>query len=334
MDMRAIVMNAPGRPEVLQPAEVTRPCITQPHEILVRLKAAGVNPVDTKLRARGTYYPDRSPTILGCDGAGIVETIGTGVTRFKTGDEVYYCYGGIGGVQGNYAEYAVIPDYVAAHKPISLTFEQASAAPLVLITAWESLFDRVRLQPGQTVLIHAGAGGVGHVAIQLAHDKGARVCTTVSDSSKTEFTRSLGAEKVIDYKQQNFVAAVLDWTHGQGVDIAFDTVGGETFNRTVSAVSYGGDLVTLLQPDATAPWKEARARNLRISLELMLTPMHQGLNDALRHQGQILEHCARLFDEGKLKVYVAHTFPLAEAAAAHRLIEQGGMTGKIVLTID
>lgn len=334
MKMHAVVMNASGTPEALQAAEIARPVITQPYEILVRLKAAGVNPVDTKLRARGTYYPDRSPTILGCDGAGIVEAIGSGVTRFKPGDEVYYCYGGIGGVQGNYAEYAVIPDYVAAHKPISLTFEQAAAAPLVLITAWESLFDRARLQPGQTVLIHAGAGGVGHVAIQLAHDKGARVCTTVSDSSKTEFARSLGAEKVINYKQQDFVAAVLDWTHGQGVDIALDTVGGETFNRSISAVRYGGDLVTLLQPNAATPWKEARTRNLRISLELMLTPMHQGLINALRHQGQILEHCAQLFDQGKLNIHVARTFPLAEAAAAHRLIEQGGMTGKIVLTID
>ncbi|MBI3773896.1 MAG: zinc-dependent alcohol dehydrogenase family protein [Gammaproteobacteria bacterium] len=332
--MRAVVMNTPGKPEVLRPAEIARPVITQPQEILVRLKAAGVNPVDTKLRARGTYYPDRYPTILGCDGTGIVEAIGSAVTRFKPGDEVYYCYGGIGGTQGNYAEYAVIPEYVAALKPKSLNFEQAAAAPLVLITAWESLFDRAHLQPGQTVLIHAGAGGVGHVAIQLAHDKDARVCTTVGNSSKAEFVNRLGAEKVIDYKQQDFVTTVLDWTNGQGVDIAFDTVGGETFNRSISAVRYGGDLVTLLQPEDTASWKEARTRNLRISLELMLTPMHQGLTDALRHQGQILQRCAQLFDEGKLKIHVAHTFPLAEAAAAHRLIEQGGMTGKIVLTID
>lgn len=334
MNMHCIAMATPGAPDVLQTTHCDRPSITQPHEILVHLKAAGVNPVDTKLRARGTYYPDRSPTILGCDGAGIVEAIGNGVTRFKPGDEVYYCYGGIGGPQGNYAEYAVIPDYVAAFKPKSLSFEQAAAAPLVLITAWESLFDRARLQLGQTVLIHAGTGGVGHIAIQLAHDKGARVCTTVSDGVKAEFVRSLGAEKVIDYKQQDFVSAVLDWTHDQGVDIAFDTVGGETFNRTISAVRHYGDLVTLLQPDTSAPWKEARMRNLRISLELMLTPIHQGLTAALRHQGQILEHCSQLFDQGKLKIHVAQTFPLAEAAVAHRLIERGSMIGKMVLTID
>jgi len=179
----------------------------------------------------------------------------------------------------------------------------------VLITAWESLFDRARLQPGQTVLIHAGAGGVGHIAIQLAHDKKARVCTTVSSDSKSEFVRNLGAEKVINYKQQDFVAAVLDWTHGLGVNIAFDTVGGDTLNRTISAVRYGSDLVTLLQPDAATPWKEARTRNLRISLELMLTPMHQGLTDALRHHGEILERCAQLFDQGRLKIHVTQTFP-------------------------
>lgn len=332
--MQAILMSAAGAPEVLQPAVITRPSIVRANEVLVRLKAAGVNPVDTKLRARGTYYPDQSPTILGCDGAGIIEAIGTEVTRFKPGDEVYYCYGGIGGIQGNYAEYAVIPEYVAAHKPRSLSFEQAAAAPLVLITAWESLFDRAHVQPGQTVLIHAGAGGVGHVAIQLAHDKGARVCTTVGGSAKAEFVRSLRTERVIDYRQHDFVAAVNEWTQGKGVDVAFDTVGGETFNRTVSAISYGGDLVTLLQPDASAPWKEARTRNLRISLELVLTPMHLGLVDPLHHQSEILEQCARLFDENKLNIRVAHRFPLAEAAAAHRLIEKGGMTGKAVLAID
>lgn len=331
--MKAVVMTAPGGSEVLQLSDVAQPAINNDHEVLVRLKAAGVNPVDTKLRSKGTYRPDQSPHILGCDGAGVVEAVGSAVSRVKPGDEVWYCYGGIGGPQGNYAEYALVNEAVLATKPSNYDFPTAAAAPLVLITAWEALHDRAGMRAGQTVLIHAGAGGVGHVAIQLAKAAGCRVITTVGSADKAKFAKSLGADETILYREGDFVAKVLELTGGQGVDIAFDTVGGAVMQQSCAAVRPYGELVTLLQPGADMDWKVARMRNLRTSLELMLSPMYYGWTDALAHQAWILEQCAKLAEAGKLRVHLTHTLPLAQAAQAHQHIEQGGMTGKIVLTI-
>ena len=331
--MKAIVMKAAGEPDVLLLQEIPDPQISKDTEILVRLQAAGVNPIDTKLRKRGSFYPELQPTVLGCDGAGVVEAVGAGVQKFQVGDEVYFCNAGLGGPMGNYAQLAVVEEGFAAKKPQSLSFAEAAAAPLVLITAWEALYDRGRLQAGQTALIHAGAGGVGHVAVQLAKLQGADVCTTVGSLEKAEFVRQLGADRPILYKQTDFVQAVLDWTEGEGVDVAFDTVGGETFAKTFPAVKIYGDLVTILSPDPTTDWKIARNRNLRISLELMLTPMVEGLVEARRDQAQILQQCARLIDQGQLKIQLGKTFPLAEAAAAHRLLGSGSMMGKISLLI-
>lgn len=331
--MRAVFMTAAGGPEVLEVRDAAMPQIREPTQMLVRLHAAGVNPVDTKLRSRGTYAPERMPAILGCDGAGVVEAVGDAVTRFAPGDEVYFCFGGIGLDPGTYAEYTVVDERCAARKPASLSFAQAAAAPLVLITAWESLHDRGSLQAGHRALIHAGAGGVGHVAIQLARIHGARVCTTVGDPAKAEFVRGLGAEEIINYRESDFVEMISRWTRRAGVDFALDTVGGDVFAQSFGAVRYGGDLVSLLQPAANVDWKEARIRNLRVSLELMLTPMLLGLKEALAHQGRILERCAGLLDSGELRIELAHTLALERAADAHRLIEAGGMKGKISLVI-
>lgn len=333
--MKAVVITAPGEPEVLQLQDVQDPTIHTETEILVRLHAAGVNPIDTKLRQRGTFYPDQMPAILGCDGAGVVEAVGKNVQGFRIGDQVYFCCGGLGGKLGNYAQLAVVDERFVAHKPASLSFAEAAAAPLVLITAWEALYDRGRLATGQKVLIHAGAGGVGHVAIQLGKLKGAEVCTTVSSQEKARLVRQLGADYSILYTQTDFVQAVLDWTGGEGVDLAFDTVGGKTFFDTFPAVRVYGDVVTILEPDpAYGNWKIARSRNLRMSFELMLTPMLQGLIAAQQHQAEILEQCAKLIDEGKLKIHLSQTFPLQEAAAAHKAIETGSTIGKIVLLIE
>lgn len=333
--MKAVLMTAAGEPDVLKVQQVEKPVSVGETELLVKLKAAGINPIDTKLRSRGTFFPDKMPAILGCDGAGIVEAVGAGVQKFRVGDEVYFCSGGLGDRYGNYAEYTVVEERLVAGKPKTLSFAEAAAAPLVLITAWEALYDRGRLEAGRKVLIHAGAGGVGHVAIQLAKLQGAEVCTTVGSEEKAEFVRQLGADKVILYKQTDFVQATLDWTNGEGVELAFDTVGGETFYKTVPAVQVYGDLVTILEPDPKlGNLKTARTRNLRISMELMLTPMLLGLAEAQAHQGKILEECARLIDNGKLKIQLTSTFPLEAAAEAHRLLETGSMTGKIVLAID
>ncbi|NET55697.1 MAG: zinc-dependent alcohol dehydrogenase family protein [Symploca sp. SIO2E6] len=334
--MKAVLMTEVGTPEVLQLQEVPQPTMQTDTQILVRLQAAGVNPIDTKLRRRGNLYPDQMPAILGCDGAGVVEAIGTGVQEFRVGDEVYFCAGGLGeSGTGNYAQWTVVEERFVAHKPTSISFVEAAAAPLVLITAWEALYDRAGLAAGQKVLIQAGAGGVGHVAIQLAKIKGAQICTTVSSQEKARLVRSLGADYPILYQQTDVVQAVLDWSGGEGVDVAFDTVGGKVFYDTCSAVKMYGDLVTILEPDSTqGNLKIARKRNLRLSLELMLTPMLQGLVSAQQYQGSILKQCASWIDEGKLKIHLCQTFSLQDAAVAHQAIETGSTTGKIALLID
>jgi NADPH2:quinone reductase len=332
--MKAIQMREPGGPDVLSLVDLPAPEIRSPTELLVRLEAAGVNPVDTKIRARGTLVPETLTAVLGCDGAGVVEAVGDAVSRFAPGDTVWFCHGGLGGPHGNYAEYIVVDEGVAQPRPRSLDPIHAAAAPLVLITAWEALYDRARLHEGQTVLIHGGAGGVGHVAIQLARLAGARIATTVSDRDKAEFVHQLGAECAINYIEESLLEALSDWNGGRGVDVAFDTVGPEVLRQTIPAMAVYGDLVTILDPGPNLDLKEARNRNLRIALELMLTPQLRHLPDALAYQGSILHRCGDLFDDGRLRVHVVETFPLARAADAHRRLEQGGAKGKLVLTMD
>jgi NADPH:quinone reductase len=332
--MKAIEMRKIGGPDVLQLVDRPVPELGAATDVLVRVKAAGVNPVDTKVRTRGVFVPDGLPAILGCDGAGVVEAVGNRVSRYKPGDEVWYCHGGLGGPRGNYAEYALVDESIAQPKPLSLDFAHAAAAPLVLVTAWEALFDRANLNQEQTVLVHAGAGGVGHVAIQLARIAGARVCATVSGPEKADFVHALGAEYAINYKDEDLVEAVMDWTEGKGVDLALDTVGPEVFAQTIPAMAHYGELITILQPGPDLDWTEARTRNLRIGFELMLTPMLRDLPSARERQCEILRRCADWIDREELRIEVAETFPLEQAADAHRRIEEGHTTGKLVLTMD
>jgi len=332
--MRAILMTAAGTADVLQQHEVPLPPLPSASHIRIRLAAAGINPLDTKLRSKPAYYPDKLPAILGCDGAGVVEAVGSEVSRFNVGDAVYFCNGGIGDEAGCYAEYTTTHEDYVAVKPASLSMQQSAALPLVLITAWEALLERAQLAPGQTILIHAAAGGVGHIAVQLARHCSARVAVTVSDEHKAAIAKDFGAEKIIFYRQQDFVQETLAWTAGKGADVVFDTVGGETFLRSLNALRYGGKLVTLLStPLSLADTQLARLRNLSLCYELMLTPQLMQLHDERVRQRKILEQGAQLADAGKLRGLVSKQLPLAEAAAAHRLIEQGGVSGKIVLVI-
>lgn len=330
--MQAILMREVGSPEVLKLQEIEPPQIKSPSELLIRIRAAGINPVDTKFRA-GAYPIAMLPAILGCDGSGIVEAVGTEVSKFKVGDEVYYFHGGIGQTQGNYAEYRTIEQHFVAHKPESLSFAESAAVPLALITAWESLHDRAQIKAGQNVLILAGAGGVGHLAIQLAKIAGANVCTTISSDEKAAFVRSLGADETINYKQQNVVEAVMEWTQGKGADVVMDNVGGDWIENSFPAVAHYGQFVTLLQPTKETDWTVARQRNIGIHLEIMLSPLLFDLRDAQIRQTKILETCAKYFDDGKLSIHLSHSIPLAEVAQAHADIESGSTTGKIVLTM-
>ncbi len=332
--MRCVQMTATGGPEVLQPAECPQP---EPGagQVRVRLAAAGINPVDTKIRQNGLFDPSAAPpAILGCDGAGTVEAIGSGVDGLEPGDRVLFLNGGIGLEPGNYAEQAVVDARFVAALPDAVDLATAAATPLAAITAWEGLFDRGRLEAGERVLVHAGAGGVGHLAVQLARSAGAHVITTVSDDAKERFVRGLGADEVIRYRERDFADAVRACTGGRGVDLVLDTVGGETCARSVHALATYGRLVTILAlPAEDVDWKHARLHNLEMTQELMLSPMVLGRDDLRIHQRTLLEACARRLADGTLRTHVAQRFPLKEAAQAHRTLEAGGTVGKLVLEI-
>ncbi|MCG8325788.1 MAG: zinc-dependent alcohol dehydrogenase family protein [Thiotrichales bacterium] len=331
--MQAIHMTAAGGPEVLEQVEVPVPGINTPTGVRVKLHAAGINPVDTKLRS-GVYPVEPLPAVLGCDGSGVIDACGDAVRDFKTGDAVYFFHGGLGGSTGNYAEYIVLDERFIAPKPDSVDHLQAAAAPLVLLTAWESLFDRANIKQDDCVLIHAGAGGVGHVAIQLAKHAGARVITTVGSEEKAGFVRELGADEVIYYKDQDFVAETLRLTEDLGADMVMDNVGNGVFERSFAATRVYGDVVTLHLPGRDVDWSIARFRNLRISQEIMLTPLLFGLEEAQRHQTWILNECAGLIDSGKLRVQVSATYSLQDIRLAHQAIESGSTSGKLVIKIE
>jgi NADPH2:quinone reductase len=329
--MEAVVVTARGGPDMLQPTEIPVPRIAKPHDVLVRLRAAALNPVDYKVRTHGGYgeHP-----VLGCDGAGVVAATGANVGRFATGDAVYFVNGGYGTEQGTYAQYAVIDERYIARKPASLDFEAAAAVPLVSITAWEALHDRAAICAGQSVLVHAGAGGVGHVAVQLAALAGARVAATVSGEEKARVARSLGASETINYRTESVPEAVRAWTGGRGADVVFDTVGGSTFDSSVELLAPYGTLVTCVQRNwPVADASAAMQRNIRIAFTWMPAPQVFGLHEARVHQTDILDRVARSIDDGHLRVVVGAAYPLDAIAEAHRALESGTVTGKIVLRI-
>lgn len=328
--MQAVLMTAIGTPDVLQVADISEPKITQATEVKVKIHAAGVNPIDTKLRRNGILYNNPLPVVLGCDAAGEVVAVGGAVDRFRVGDKVWFFNGGLGQEQGCYAQYAVIDQRWLATMPHNVDYPTAAAGPLVLITAWGALFDRGGLQEGQTVLIHAGAGGVGHVAIQLAKLRGAKVIATVSNSAKADLVKMLGADVIINYKTQDVVAEVYLATGGLGADVVIDTVGPEVFKQSIAATAHFGRLITLLDYSGVE-LKEARLRNLLLGFELMLTPMLRKLDGARERQIAMLDQCAQWIEQGVLKIHVSEILPLEQAAQAHQLIEAGHVTGKIVL---
>jgi NADPH:quinone reductase len=332
--MRAVLMTAVGGPDVLKLEEVPEPEIAGEHDVLVRLRAAGINPVDYKLRSGGTVGGSL-PAVLGCDGAGVVEGVGPAVSRVRPGDEVYFCDGGFGPTPGTYQEVKVVDERYLARKPERLSFVEAAAAPLVTITAWEATRERARVTAGQSVLVQAGAGGVGHMSVQIARLAGARVATTVTAGEKTELAASLGAQLCIDYQHEDVGEKLRAWTGMDGADVVHDTVGGKTFTSCFTLVRPYGDLVSNVE----SPWEEAAVtamhnRNLRVSFTWMPAPSVFGWPEQRERQRAILEQAATHFDAGDLRVIVGATFPLDKAADAHRAVEAGQVVGKTVLTMS
>jgi NADPH:quinone reductase-like Zn-dependent oxidoreductase len=308
--MRAISQDVLGGPEVLQYVEIPRPeaGISQ---VLVRVLAAGLNPTDWKHRARRIFLGP-PPFVLGWDVSGVVEATGYGVTLFKPGDEVFgmlpYPHGA-----GSHAEYAAGPARAFAPKPAGLDDVQAGALPLVALTAWQALIDTARISPGQRVLVHAAAGGVGHVAVQIAKAHGAYVIGTAS-AGHHDLVRGLGADEMIDYNATDFAAAAAD------IDVVLDMVGADYPARSLRTLRPGGILISLLpiQPEVMA-----EAARLGIRAEVLLVEADHGGMTGI----------ARLVTAGKLRPVVAGTFPLADAAKAHELGETGHVAGKLVLTM-
>mgnify|MGYP006275038747 CR=1 FL=1 len=331
--MKAIRIGATGDPSVLQVMEVESPTIRNPDDVKVRLRAAGLNPIDTKIRRLGLLATGGYPAILGCDGAGEVIEVGSAVTRFSVGDSVWFCHGGLGDAQGNYAEFNVLNQCWLSLMPENLSFHEAAAVPLVLITAYEALFERSQLKSEGTILIHGGGGGVGHLAVQLAMQAGANVFSTASSQESQALLHALGCERLINYRNRDFVTQVLEWTQGVGVDSALDTVGGETFIRTISCMAHYGDLITLLDP-GTVAFGEARLRNLRICFEQMLTPMLRNLKHARLRQVEILDWAKPKFESGELKIHLNAVFPFESIQQAHEKLERGSFAGKLVLDIS
>jgi NADPH2:quinone reductase len=326
--MRAIVLEEHGGPEVLHEVDLPRPTPGR-HQVLVEVRATSVNPVDTKIR-RGGGATRAMPIVLGHDASGIVRECGPDVEGWSPGDAIYGCPHLFG--PGANAELALLDARAAARKPASIDDATAACLPLVGLTAWESLHDRARIQAGQTVLIHAGAGGVGHVAVQLARLHGCRVITTAGRPDSIAFCRdTLGADEVIDYTKEDFAARVRELTKGRGADVVLDTVGEETFRRSIDCVTPGGQLVTIL---ASAPGDRAPFllyRSITVHYEFMGARVANDLDPG--HQGKILASLARLVDRGLLRVHVSARFPLARVADAHRQIETGRTIGKVAVLV-
>ncbi|MGW7023590.1 NADP-dependent oxidoreductase [Streptomyces decoyicus] len=311
--MRAVSQDTAGGPDVLKMITTDRP-VPGPTEILVRVHAAGVNPTDWKSRSQGAFMTGaKAPFTLGFDVSGVVEAVGLGVTLFAPGDKVF-------GMPrfphpaGAYAEYVTAPARHFAHLPASLDHIQGAALPLASLTAWQALVDTAQVQPGARVLIHAAAGGVGHLAVQIAKSRGAYVIGTARQA-KHDFLRGLGADELIDYTQQDFAEAVRD------VDIVLDTISGDYGARSLRTLRPGGTLVSILPLDDTFPAAQAREARVRAGF-LLVEPDRAGL-----------QAVAGLVDSGRLRVTVDTVLPLEEAAKAHTLGETGRTTGKIVLTV-
>ncbi|MFF7675388.1 NADP-dependent oxidoreductase [Actinacidiphila glaucinigra] len=309
--MRAITQDVLGGPEVLREAELERPA-PGIGQLLVRVHAAGLNPTDTKHRQSGLFLGN-PPFVLGWDVSGVVEETGLGVALFQPGDEIFgmlpYPYGA-----GSHAEYVTGPARAFVRKPSAMSHEEAAAVPLVALTAWQALADVAAVRPGQRVLVHAAAGGVGHVAVQIAKSLGAYVIGTAS-AAKHDFLRGLGADELVDYRTTDYAEAVRD------VDVVLDPLGGPESVRSLGTLRGGGLLVTLLPIGVPELRAEAERRGVRAT-GMLVEADHAGMAAV-----------ARLIEEGALRVTVAGTFPLAEAAKAHASLETGRTTGKLVLTV-
>ncbi|PCF97603.1 zinc-dependent alcohol dehydrogenase family protein [Vreelandella nigrificans] len=319
--MKAQILKAFGGPESFELSEVPKP-VPQAGQVLVRVHATSINPLDYQVR-RGDY-PDLVPlpAITGHDVSGVVEAVGPGVTSFVPGDEVWYTPQIFDG-PGSYAEYHVAAESIIGKKPPSLSHLEAASLTLVGGTVWEALVVRAALRVGESILVHGGAGGVGHVAIQVAKAMGARVFATVREAN-FEFARSLGADVVIDYRKEDYVDAILRETGGHGVDVVFDTIGGDTLSRSPDALAQLGRVVSIV--DIAQPQNLVEAWGKNASYHFVFTRQNRGKLDEL----------SALIARGQLQPHVGAVYSLADIPDAHALLEtpNNGLRGKIAIAVE
>jgi len=327
MEQKAWLVERPGGDFRQAEFPLPKPGMNQ---VLVRISASGVNPLDTKIRAgKAAHARQPLPAVLGLDMAGTVEETGSGGASFKVGDEVYGMVGGVGGLQGTLAEFIAVDADLLAHKPGNLSMRQAAALPLAIITAWEGLVDRAKVHTGQTVLIQAGVGGVGHIAVQLARAFGAKVFATVSPEKK-QVVENFGAIP-IDYRAASVEEYVAAHTEGKGFDIVYDTVGGTSLDASFTAVKrYTGHVLSSLGwgSHSLAPLS---FRGATYSGVFTLHPLISGENRA--HHGEILARAATLVEAGKLTPLLnERRFSTEDIEAAYVLVEASAL-GKVIINL-
>jgi len=328
--MKAMLLHSFGDKPDFRPADIPPPSM-KPGHVLVRVIASSVNPIDLKIRKLKPAFAPTLPAILGMDMAGVIEAVGDGVDAFRPGDEVYGCPGGVGDIPGSLAEYMLADARLLAKKPNTISMAEAAALPLVTITAWEALFDRSRVVPGQHVLVHGGAGGVGHLAVQLAKAHGARVATTVSSPDKAALAAFFGADEIINYRQESVDEYVARLTNDQGFDAVFDTVGGSTLDASFTAARRKG-VVASTNTRSSHDLSTLHAKGLTLTVVFMLLPLITG--EGRKRHGDILSLAADLVDAGKLRPHLAEKrFVLDEIAKAHDYLDSGRAVGKVVVEI-
>jgi NADPH:quinone reductase-like Zn-dependent oxidoreductase len=326
--MQAMISTQAGAPLALE--DIPMP-VAGPGQVLVRIAASGVNPLDLKIAAGQAGHAKMPlPAVLGIDMAGVVQAVGEGVSGFRPGDEVFGMTGGVGGVQGSLAQFAAVDADLLAHRPRKATLREAAALPLVFITAWEGLVDRAQVRAGQKVLVHGGAGGVGHVAVQVARAFGAEVYATGSAGQRAVI-EGYGAT-FIDYRTESVADYVQQHTGGEGFDIVYDTVGGATLDASFAAARlYGGHVVSCLGwgTHALAPLS---FRAATYSGVFTLLPLLSGKGRA--QHGAILREAARLVDAGSVRVQLDPVrYALKDANAAQAALSQGTARGKVVVDV-
>lgn len=327
--MRAQIIRAFGGIDRFEAVDLPRP-EPGPGDVLVRIVAASVNPVDVKIRAGGGAIAPELPAVLGCDMAGIVVAVGEGVSDFAAGDRVYGCVGGVRGVAGGtYAEYVIADARLLAPAPEGIPLRLAASLPLVTITAWEGL-ERAGVGPGTTVLVHGGAGGVGHVAVQLAKARGAHVTATVSSAEKATIVTDLGADATIDYRRESVDAYVARLTGGRGFDVVFDTTGGSDIATSFAGARLNGQVVSIVT-GYSADLTPMHYKGLSLHVVFMLIPMLHDLGRAAH--GEILRDAARLVPDRLRPLIDPERFTLDDVAAAHAKLESGRAVGKILIDV-